>query len=94
MWTLLRDVLVGIEQDPKVVALARMVLLYLLPLGIDAAAAHLAGWGVASPQFATLAATTTLLMRAVGESVIDTLKAQKLGIDNGKDTNRPGGGIP
>ncbi len=85
MWITLRNVLVGIEQDPKMVALARAAVLYLLPLGLDVAAVHLAGWGVASPEFAGLAAATTVLMRAVGESIIDTLKQQKLGIANGKD---------
>lgn len=90
MWTLLRDVLVGVEKDPKVVAAARALILYLLPIGVEAGAAYLAGWGVASPEFAGMAAGTTILMRAVGEAVIDQLKAQKLGIGNSPDQKPEG----
>jgi hypothetical protein len=85
MWEMFRDVVVGVSRDPKVVATARMVLLYALPLLIEAGASHLAGWGVASPQYAGMATMTTLAMRAIGESVIDVLKKQKLGIGNRPD---------
>lgn len=85
MWITLRDLVLGIDRDPKVVAAVRAVLLLGVPWAIEAGVAQISGYGVAHPAFVGIAGATGLLIRAVGEAALDQLKLSKFGIGNGKD---------
>lgn len=87
MWVFLRDVILGIEKDPKVVAAVRAILLIGLPWAIEVLVAKLTGFGVANPQFVGIAGATALLARTVGESALDIIKQNKFGIGNNPDAN-------
>lgn len=85
MWITLRDLILGIDRDPRIVAAVRGLLLIGLPIGVEALIATLSGWGIAHPAFVGLTTATAVLCRAIGEAALDYLKMQKFGIANGAD---------
>lgn len=68
----LKAILVGVGHDPKVVASARMVAFYVIPLAVEAYAAW--AFGLHDPRLLGIPAATVALARAVGEGLIDQLK--------------------
>jgi hypothetical protein len=67
-WPAIKDVLTGVDVDPRLVGLARGILLYFLPLGAGAAVVWVNGW--TSPALIPIAASVVALLRLL-ESMAD-----------------------
>lgn len=69
----LRDLLLGIGHDPRVVASFRALVLYVLPLGAELLIGYLTGH-VTDPHFIPVLPLTATVIRALEGAVLDYLK--------------------
>lgn len=93
-----KQILIGVSTSPKVVASARAFALYALPIAIQLLVGYLAG--LTDPRWLGVPLASTVLIRAVGEALIDQLQKPQQNAVNpppvagSGDGNPAGNGIP
>lgn len=76
----LKRLIIGVGHSPKVVATARGLLLYALPIGLQLLVGYLAG--LTDPKWLGVPLASIPFIRAVGEALIDQLQKPEQNVVN------------